>query len=214
MNGADCLVETLVANGVTACFANPGTSEMQFVSALDRHSAMRPVLCLFEGVATGAADGYGRMAKTPACTLLHLGPGYGNGLANSHNARRAFTPMVNIIGDHATYHRRYDAPLNSDIAAIAAPNSIWLKSAESPDEVGPLAAEAVAASYGPPGGRGQPHPSCRLRLVANNRRWTANRAPGQHRRGGRDRRRNGPSASFGKEAGVAAGLAGVQRGRT
>jgi acetolactate synthase-1/2/3 large subunit len=152
MNGADCLVETLVANGVTACFANPGTSEMQFVSALDRQSAMRPVLCLFEGVATGAADGYGRMAKTPACTLLHLGPGYGNGLANSHNARRAFTPMVNIIGDHATYHRRYDAPLNSDIAAIAGPNSIWLKSAESPDEVGPLAAEAVAASYGPPGG--------------------------------------------------------------
>jgi acetolactate synthase-1/2/3 large subunit len=152
MNGADCLVETLVANGVAACFANPGTSEMQFVSALDRQSAMRPVLCLFEGVATGAADGYGRMAKTPACTLLHLGPGYGNGLANSHNARRAFTPLVNIIGDHATYHRRYDAPLNSDIAAIAAPNSIWLKSAESPDAVGPLAAEAVAASYGPPGG--------------------------------------------------------------
>src|SRR5258706_12778527 len=152
MNGADALIETLVANQVTACFANPGTSEMQFVSALDRQPSMRSVLCLFEGVATGAADGYGRMAGTPACTLLHLGPGYGNGLANLHNARRAFTPIVNVIGDHATYHRKFDAPLNSDIPAIAAPNSLWVKSAESADEVGALAAEAVAASYGPPGG--------------------------------------------------------------
>ncbi len=152
MNGADALIETLVANQVTTCFANPGTSEMQFVSALDRQPSMRSVLCLFEGVATGAADGYGRMAGTPACTLLHLGPGYGNGLANLHNARRAFTPIVNVIGDHATYHRKFDAPLNSDIPAIAAPNSLWVKSAESADEVGALAAEAVAASYGPPGG--------------------------------------------------------------
>ncbi|MFI4973811.1 MAG: acetolactate synthase large subunit [Caulobacterales bacterium] len=152
MNGADALIETLIDNGVEACFANPGTSEMQFVSALDRQSAMRPVLCLFEGVATGAADGYGRMAGKPACTLLHLGPGYGNGLANLHNARRAYTPIVNVIGDHATYHRKYDAPLASDVAAIAAPNSRWVKSAEKPDDVGPLAAEAVAASYGPPGG--------------------------------------------------------------
>ncbi|HZZ34866.1 MAG TPA: acetolactate synthase large subunit, partial [Caulobacteraceae bacterium] len=152
MNGADALIETLVANEVTACFANPGTSEMQFVSALDRQPAMRSVLCLFEGVATGAADGYGRMAGVPACTLLHLGPGYGNGLANLHNARRAFTPVVNVIGDHATYHRKYDAPLNSDIPAISAPNSLWVKSAESADDVGALAAEAVAASFGPPGG--------------------------------------------------------------
>ena len=152
MNGADALIETLIDNGVEACFANPGTSEMQFVSALDRQPRMRPVLCLFEGVATGAADGYGRVAGKPACTLLHLGPGYGNGLANSHNARRAFTPIVNVIGDHATYHRQYDAPLNSDIAAIAGPNSVWVKSAESPDEVGALASEAIAASYGPPGG--------------------------------------------------------------
>jgi len=152
MNGADALIETLVDNDVAACFANPGTSEMQFVSALDRQPGMRPVLCLFEGVATGAADGYGRMAVKPACTLLHLGPGYGNGLANLHNARRAFTPIVNVIGDHATYHRKFDAPLNSDIAAIVAPNSIWVKSAETPDEVGPLAAEAVSASYGQPGG--------------------------------------------------------------
>ncbi|HEY5105945.1 MAG TPA: acetolactate synthase large subunit [Caulobacteraceae bacterium] len=152
MNGADALIETLIVNGVTACFANPGTSEMQFVSALDRHPSMRPVLCLFEGVATGAADGYGRMTGRPACTLLHLGPGYGNGLANLHNARRAFTPIVNIIGDHATYHRVHDAPLNSDIAAIAAANSVWVKSAQSADEVGPLAAQAVAVSHGPPGG--------------------------------------------------------------
>jgi len=152
MNGADALLSTLVANEVTACFANPGTSEMQFVAALDRKPEMRPVLCLFEGVATGAADGYGRIADRPACTLLHLGPGYGNGIANLHNARRAFTPIVNVIGDHATYHRQYDAPLNSDIAALAAPNSIWVKSAESPDAVAGLAAEAVAASFGPPGG--------------------------------------------------------------
>lgn len=152
MNGADALIETLVANEVTACFANPGTSEMQFVSALDRQPAMRPVLCLFEGVATGAADGYGRMADKPACTLLHLGPGYGNGLANLHNARRAFTPIINVIGDHATYHRQYDAPLNSDIPTIVGPNSIWVKSADTPDSVASIAAEAVSASYGPPGG--------------------------------------------------------------
>ncbi|MBI1200022.1 MAG: acetolactate synthase large subunit [Phenylobacterium sp.] len=152
MNGADALISTLVANEVTACFANPGTSEMQFVAALDGVPAMRPVLCQFEGVATGAADGYGRIAEKPACTLLHLGPGYGNGVANLHNARRAFTPIVNVIGDHATYHRQYDAPLNSDIATLVKPNSIWAKSADSPDAVAGLAAEAVAASYGPPGG--------------------------------------------------------------
>src|SRR5690348_11212588 len=152
MNGADALISTLVANEVTACFANPGTSEMQFVAALDGVPAMRPVLCQFEGVATGAADGYARIAERPACTLLHLGPGYGNGLANSHNARRAFTPIINVIGDHATYHRQYDAPLGSDIAAIAGANSVWVKSAESADEVSALAAEAITASYGPPGG--------------------------------------------------------------
>ncbi len=152
MNGADALLATLVANEVTACFANPGTSEMQFVAALDRKPEMRPVLCLFEGVATGAADGYGRIADKPACTLLHLGPGYANGAANLHNARRAFTPIVNVIGDHATFHRKYDAPLNSDIPALAAPNSVWVRSADSPDVVAGLAAEAVAASLGPPGG--------------------------------------------------------------
>jgi len=152
MNGADALLATLVANEVTACFANPGTSEMQFVAALDRKPQMRPVLCLFEGVATGAADGYGRIADKPACTLLHLGPGYANGAANLHNARRAFTPIVNVIGDHATFHRKYDAPLNSDIPTLAAPNSVWVKSADSANDVAALAAQAVAASFGPPGG--------------------------------------------------------------
>ena len=152
MNGADALIETLVTNGVTACFANPGTSEMQFVAALDRQPTMRPVLCLFEGVATGAADGYGRMADIPACTLLHLGPGYGNGLANLHNARRAYTPIVNVIGDHATYHRQYDAPLNSDIPTLVRPNSIWQKSADTADTVAATTAEAITASYGSPGG--------------------------------------------------------------
>lgn len=152
MNGADALIETLLANEVDACFANPGTSEMQFVAALDGQPKMRPVLCLFEGVATGAADGFGRMADRPACTLLHLGPGYGNGLANLHNARRAYTPLVNVVGDHATYHRQYDAPLNSDIPTIVGPNSLWVKSADSADDVAALTAEAIAASYGPPGG--------------------------------------------------------------
>src|SRR5215470_10023985 len=118
MNGADALLSTLVANEVTACFANPGTSEMHFVAALDGAPAMRPVLCLFEGVATGAADGYARIAGRPAATLLHLGPGMANGLANLHNARRAHSPVVNIVGDHATYHQKLDAPLQSDIDAL------------------------------------------------------------------------------------------------
>ncbi|MDR3507008.1 MAG: thiamine pyrophosphate-binding protein, partial [Caulobacteraceae bacterium] len=152
MNGADAILSTLADNGVEACFANPGTSEMQFVSALDREPRVRPILCLFEGVATGAADGYGRMAGKPAVTLLHLGPGYGNGIANLHNARRAFTPIVNVVGDHATYHRKYDAPLTSDIETLVKPNSLWVRVAETPDQAADLAAEAVAASFGPPGG--------------------------------------------------------------
>src|SRR5580765_7084779 len=123
MNGAESLVRTLVVNGVEVCFTNPGTSEMHFVAALDRVKGMRCILGMFEGVVTGAADGYYRIAGKPACTLLHLGPGYGNGLANLHNARRAFTPLVNVIGDHATYHRQYDAPLTSNIPGIAGPNS-------------------------------------------------------------------------------------------
>lgn len=152
MNGADALMRTLVENGVTACFANPGTSEMHLVTALDREPRIRSVLCLFEGVATGAADGYARMKAKPALTLLHLGPGYLNAGANIHNGRRAYVPMVNLIGDHAVTHRQYDAPLASDIAALAAPNSRWLKSVDRLEDAGSLAAEAYAASFGPPPG--------------------------------------------------------------
>ena len=151
MNGARALLSTLVDAGVDVCFANPGTSEMHFVAALDDVPSMRGVLCLFEGVVTGAADGYGRVAGRPAATLLHLGPGLGNGLANLHNARRARTPLVNIVGDHATYHARYDAPLQSDIASIAAPVSGWYRSTARADDVGADAADAVAAALGPPG---------------------------------------------------------------
>jgi acetolactate synthase-1/2/3 large subunit len=130
MNGAHALLRTLVASGVDTCFTNPGTSEMHFVAALDDVPEMRAVLTLFEGVATGAADGYGRMAGKPAATLLHLGPGLGNGLANLHNARRAHTPIVNIIGDHATYHAQYDAPLQSDIETVARNVSSWIRSSQ------------------------------------------------------------------------------------
>src|SRR5438270_3740939 len=130
MNGAHAALRTLVANGVDTCFTNPGTSEMHFVAALDDVPEMRAVLVLFEGVATGAADGFGRMADRPAATLLHLGPGLGNGLANLHNARRARTPLVNIVGDHATYHAQFDAPLASDIESVARNVSAWIRSVD------------------------------------------------------------------------------------
>jgi len=152
MNGAESLLRSLVASGVTTCFANPGTSEMQFVVALDRVPKMRSVLTLFEGVATGAADGYGRIAGRPATTLLHLGPGLANGLANLHNARRARTPLVNVVGDHATYHQRFDSPLQSDLWGIARTMSAWQRSTTRVEDVGADAADAVAASLGSPGG--------------------------------------------------------------
>jgi len=149
MTGAEALVATLADNGVTACFANPGTSEMHLVTALDGEPRIRSVLCLFEGVATGAADGYARVSGTPAMTLLHLGAGYSNAGANIHNAGRANTPMINVIGDHAVPHLKYDAPLTSDIMGLAGPNSRWIKSADKVSETGVLASEAFAASYGP-----------------------------------------------------------------
>lgn len=149
LTGAEALVATLADNGVAACFANPGTSEMHLVTALDGEPRIRSVLCLFEGVATGAADGYARVSGTPAMTLLHLGAGYLNAGANIHNAGRANTPMINVIGDHAVPHLQYDAPLTSDIAGLAGPNSRWLKSADKVEETGALASEAFAASYGP-----------------------------------------------------------------
>ena len=151
MSGAESLVWTLVASGVEVCFANPGTSEIHFVAALDKIKGMRAILGLFEGVVTGAADGYGRMAEKPACTLLHLGPGLANGLANLHNARRAGTPMVNIVGDHASYHTRYDAPLVSDVEGFARPVSGWLQSSQSALMVAADAARAVQASMQAPG---------------------------------------------------------------
>ncbi|HWJ72529.1 MAG TPA: acetolactate synthase large subunit [Kaistia sp.] len=151
MNGADRLCDTLLASGIDVCFANPGTSEMHFVAALDRKLAMRCVLALFEGVATGAADGYGRMAGKPAATLLHTGPGLANGLANLHNARRARTPLVNIVGDHATYHLGFDAPLSTDIDSLARPMSNFVRRATGADDVEPAAEAMIAAAIETPG---------------------------------------------------------------
>ncbi len=151
MTGAEILIRTLVAGGIEACFTNPGTSEMHIVAALDRASKMRCVLGLFEGVVTGAADGYARMAGKPACTLLHLGPGLANGLANLHNASRAHVPIVNIVGQHATHHLQYDTPLASDIEAIARPYSKWLRTSQAGANVSRDAAEAIVAANTPPG---------------------------------------------------------------
>jgi acetolactate synthase-1/2/3 large subunit len=151
MIGAESLIRTLVAGGVDACFTNPGTSEMHIVAALDRVAEMRCVLGLFEGVVTGAADGYARMVRKPACTLLHLGPGLANGIANLHNASRAQVPIVNIVGQHATGHLRYDAPLTSDIEALARPYSKWLHTSSAASEIGRDAAEAIVAARTAPG---------------------------------------------------------------
>ena len=150
MNGAHALIRTLVDAGVDVCFTNPGTSEMHFVAAVDDVPEMRTILGLFEGVVTGAADGYARMSGRPAATLLHLGPGMGNGIANLHNARRARVPMVNIVGDHATYHKQYDAPLESDIDAAASTFSGWVRRSMRTEDVASDAADAVAAAMGPP----------------------------------------------------------------
>src|SRR5262245_23164767 len=138
MNGAESLARTLVAGGVDTCFANPGTSEMHFVSALDRVAGLRCVLGLAETVVAGCADGYARMAGKPAATLFHCGPGLGNAIANLHNAKRAFAPIVNIVGDHATYHQQYDAPLGFQTETLAKTVSGWVRMAGSAQEVGPL----------------------------------------------------------------------------
>ncbi len=152
MKGAEAALRTLVACGVDTCFMNPGTSEMQFVASLDAVDEMRPVLALFEGVATGAADGFARMAGRPAATLLHLGPGLANGGANLHNARRAKSPVVNVVGDHATYHKALDAPLESDIESIARGFSRWYKWCQSPDDIVADTIATVGGSFGPPRG--------------------------------------------------------------
>ena len=146
MTGADALCDTLLAAGTDVCFANPGTSEMHFVAALDRKPQMRCVLGLFEGVVTGAADGYARMAGKPAATLLHLGPGLGNGIANLHNARRARTPILNIVGDHASHHLSLDAPLTSDIEGLARTVSHWVGRVDGAADIRPRAEKALAAA--------------------------------------------------------------------
>jgi acetolactate synthase-1/2/3 large subunit len=146
MNGAERLLETLVKCGVELCFANPGTSEMQLVSAIGNSEKMRAVLCLFEGVVSGAADGYARMSDKPALTLLHLGSGFSNSMANQHNAKRAHVPLVNVVGDHATYHLQYDSPLTSDVPAHARICSDWTRVSESADDLAASGAQAVQAS--------------------------------------------------------------------
>src|SRR5262245_22969644 len=151
MNGAESLARTLVAGGVNVCFTNPGTSEMHFVAALDKVDGIRCVLGLFEGVVTGAADGYWRMAERPAATLLHLGPGLGNGLANLHNAKKANSAIVNIVGEHATHHIKHDAPLTADIEGIARPISAWVRTSPNAKAIAADGAAAIAAAWAPPG---------------------------------------------------------------
>lgn len=151
MNGAESLVRTLLNGDVNVCFANPGTSEMHFVSALDRVEGVRCILGLFEGVVTGAADGYYRMAGKPAATLLHLGPGLGNGLANLHNAKKARSGIVNVVGEHASYHIKHDAPLTADIEGVARPMSDWVKTSHSSQSIAADGALAVEAARKAPG---------------------------------------------------------------
>ena len=146
MNGAQALLDTLIDAGIEVCFANPGTSEMHLVTAIGKTDAVRPILCLFEGVVSGAADGYARMSGKPAITLLHLGPGYANSMANLHNARRAHSPLVNIVGDQATWHHQYNAPLTSDVPGHARLHSHWLRVSESAEDLAMAGAEAVCAS--------------------------------------------------------------------
>ena len=151
MNGAESLIRTLAGGGIEVCFSNPGTSEINIVAALDKVPAMRSILGLFEGVVTGSADGYARMAEKPACTLLHLGPGLANGLANLHNASRARVPIINLVGQHATFHIHHDTPLTSDIEGIGRPFSKWIRTSSSPQQVGLDAVEAIVFSRTPPG---------------------------------------------------------------
>ncbi|MCB2089659.1 MAG: acetolactate synthase large subunit [Sphingomonadaceae bacterium] len=151
MNGAEALIATLADCGVDVCFANPGTSEMQLVAAIDKQNGMRAILGLFEGVVTGAADGYGRMADKPAATLLHLGPGLANGLANLHNAKRAGTPMINVVGDHAPFHLHHNSPLTSDLNGVARPMSDWLKTSRSERDLPQVGAEAWSQASTYPG---------------------------------------------------------------
>lgn len=170
-NGADALVEALVAAGVDTCFANPGTTEMHLLAALGRHPGMRSHLCVFEGVATGAADGYARMTGKPAATLLHLGPGFANAMANLHNAKKANSAVVNIVGEHATYHLALDAPLTADIEGMAETVSDVVATLESADEVAAATNQVLATIAGP---------SARVAtvVVPNDVAWTETEATG------------------------------------
>lgn len=171
MTGAECLLRTLLANKIDLCFMNPGTSEMQFVSALDRVPGMRGVLCLHETVCAGAADGYARMTGSPAATLLHLGPGLANGLSNFHNARKARSPVVSIVGEHSTAHLRYDAPLTADVEAFAKPVSGWVRKLHRAAQMGAAAAECVLAAMEPPG-------QVATLIVPADHSWSAGGEPG------------------------------------
>jgi acetolactate synthase I/II/III large subunit len=151
MNGAESLIRTLINAGVDVCFANPGTTEMPMVRAIDETTGMRAVLCLFEGVCTGAADGYARMAEKPGLTLLHLGPGFANGIAYLHDARRARSPIINLVGEHATWHLAADAPLTSDIESLARPVSAWVRRNRSAEELAGDVAEAIETASTKPG---------------------------------------------------------------
>jgi acetolactate synthase-1/2/3 large subunit len=174
MNGAEITLRLAAQAGIQVCFANPGTTEMPLVTALDRVSGIRAVLGLFEGVCTGAADGYGRMADRPALTLLHLGPGFANGIANLHNARRAGSPLVNLVGDHATWHRAHDAPLTSDVESLARPVSAWVRTSRAAGDLAGDFAEALAAA--------NTHPGQVATLIAPaNCQWEDVDAPGRPR---------------------------------
>jgi acetolactate synthase-1/2/3 large subunit len=152
MTGAECVLRTLAANGIRVCFMNPGTSEMQLVAALDRVPEVRGVLCLFEGVCSGAADGYARMTRRPAATVLHLGPGLANALANLHNARKGYSPVVNIVGEHSTQHLEYDAPLSADIGLFAQTVSGYIRTPADVDEIGDATADTIEGAVRPPCG--------------------------------------------------------------
>lgn len=151
MNGAELLIKTAVSAGIEYCFANPGTTEMPIVAAMESEPRLKPVLSMFEGVCTGAADGYGRIAQRPAITLTHLGPGFANGIANLHNARRAKSPIVNLIGDHASWHVDYDPPLASDIESLARPVSAWFHTSTSAERIGTDFVSACQAAWQLPG---------------------------------------------------------------
>ena len=191
MNGAESLVKTLVENSVEVCFTNPGTSEMHFVSALDKVPGVRCVLGLFEGVVTGAADGYYRMADKPASTLLHLGPGLGNGLANLHNAKKANSRIVNIVGEHALHHIECDAPLTSDIEGVARPMSHWVKTTKSSHDVSRDGALAIEQANHQTGEQG--------RAQTQRQGTGADLHHGQHHRAQGQRRAHGQIQTFGED---------------